>query len=105
MADYGVRLERMGHIAVVTLDRPDRQNALNDHMWDCIEGVVNDLKKELPRVLIITGAGQKAFCAGWDMNPASINTVGIAASRSTANRARRTPRSSRPTPRVRARWI
>lgn len=69
MADYGVRLERMGHIAVVTLDRPDRQNALNDHMWDCIEGVVNDLKKELPRVLIITGAGQKAFCAGWDMNP------------------------------------
>ena len=69
MADYGVRLERMGHIAVVTLDRPDRQNALNDHMWECMEGVINDLKKELPRVLIITGAGQKAFCAGWDMNP------------------------------------
>lgn len=68
MADYGVRLERMGNIAVVTLDRPERQNALNEHMWGCMEGVVDDLKKNLPRVVIITGAGNKAFCAGWDMN-------------------------------------
>lgn len=69
VVDYGVRIERFGHIAVVTFDRPERQNALNEHMWDCIERIVNDLKKELPRVVILTGAGQKAFCAGWDMNP------------------------------------
>lgn len=69
MKDYGVRLERSGHIAIVTLDRPKRRNAFDEHMWDCLEQVISDLKMNLPRVIIITGTGDRAFCAGFDVNP------------------------------------
>jgi enoyl-CoA hydratase/carnithine racemase len=31
--------------------------------------VINELKESLPRVIILTGAGDKAFCAGFDVNP------------------------------------
>ena len=32
MNDYGISLKRQGHIAVITLDRPAKQNALDQHM-------------------------------------------------------------------------
>jgi enoyl-CoA hydratase/carnithine racemase len=69
MADYGIRLEREDQIAVVTFDRPDRQNTLDEHMWDCMEKVVADLKARLPRVVVLTGSGDRAFSAGFDVNP------------------------------------
>ena len=69
MADYGIRLEREDQIAVVTFDRPDRQNTLDEHMWDCMEQVVADLKARLPRVVVLTGSGDRAFSAGFDVNP------------------------------------
>jgi 2-(1,2-epoxy-1,2-dihydrophenyl)acetyl-CoA isomerase len=62
--------ERHGHIALVTLNRPDRLNALNTQLQDetraaCAE-VGND--DEL-RVMIVTGAG-RAFSAGVDLGSA-----------------------------------
>lgn len=69
MKNYGVRVERIGYIAVITLDRPDRQNSMDNHMWTCFEEVISDLKQSLPRVVVLTGAGEKAFCAGFDVNP------------------------------------
>ena len=69
MKDYGISLQRQGHIAVITLDRPAKQNALDQQMWDCLDKVVADLKCSLPRVIVLTGAGDKAFCAGFDVNP------------------------------------
>lgn len=68
MNDYGVRLERMGNIAVITLDRPDRQNSMDEHMWICFKEVAAELKQHLPRAVVITGAGEKAFCAGFDVS-------------------------------------
>jgi enoyl-CoA hydratase/carnithine racemase len=68
-ADYGIRIERRGRIAVVVFDRAARQNSLDEHMWDCMENVLADLKRDLPRIVILTGAGPRAFCAGFDMNP------------------------------------
>lgn len=68
MSDYGVRLERMGNIAVITLDRPDRQNAMDEHMWICFKEVALKLQQHLPRAVVITGAGEKAFCAGFDVS-------------------------------------
>ncbi len=54
-------------IATLTLNRPDRRNALNDVMQDeigdAIEEVAND---DAIRVLILTGAG-RVFCAGGDL--------------------------------------
>ena len=69
MKDYGISLQRQGHIAVITIDRPAKQNAFDQHMWDCMDKVVAELKRNLPRVIILTGAGDKAFCAGFDVNP------------------------------------
>ena len=69
MMDYGINLKRQGHIAVITLNRPAKQNALDQHMWDCFDKVVAELKSSLPRVIVLNGAGDKAFCAGFDLNP------------------------------------
>jgi enoyl-CoA hydratase len=68
MADYGIRLEREDQIAVVIFDRPGKQNTLDEHMWDCMEQVVADLKARLPRAVVLTGSGDRAFCAGFDVS-------------------------------------
>ena len=56
------------HIARITINRPDRRNALHDdathEMGTAIDDVATD---DDIRVLIITGSGQ-AFCAGGDLN-------------------------------------
>lgn len=69
MSDSGIHLERKGKIAIITIDRPDTRNALNEAMWTDLESVTGRLKENLPLVLIITGQGDKAFCAGMDVNP------------------------------------
>ena len=69
MADYGVDIDRRDRVAVVTFNRPARKNSLDEHMWTCLEAVVEDLKKSPPRAVVITGAGGEAFCAGFDVSP------------------------------------
>ena len=75
MEDYGIRMERHDHVAIVTFDRPRKQNSLDEHMWDCMEQVVADLRARLPRVIVLTGAGDKAFCAGFDVNPENPQVI------------------------------
>ena len=67
MADYGVGIERRGRLAVVTFNRPARKNSLDEHMWSCLEAVVEELTEDLPRAVVITGAGNEAFCSGFDL--------------------------------------
>ncbi len=69
MESYGVRCERTGSVAVLTLDRPERRNAMNEVMWDSLEQEIRGLEERPPRALIVTGAGHEAFCAGFDVNP------------------------------------
>ena len=69
MSDYGIRLETRGNIAIITIDRPQRLNAFNESMFSELDKVTAELKNNLPRVVIITGAGEKAFSAGFDVNP------------------------------------
>nr|WP_295469335.1 enoyl-CoA hydratase-related protein [Mesorhizobium sp.] len=57
-----------GHVATVTIDRPDRHNALHPQAHKELESVFDRLAADLSlRVVIVTGAGNKAFCAGYDL--------------------------------------
>jgi enoyl-CoA hydratase/carnithine racemase len=70
MADYKhIILEKdpAEHIATLTLNRPERRNALNEVMQDEIGDAIEDVEADDSiRVLIITGGG-RAFCAGGDL--------------------------------------
>ena len=58
-----VRVERVGHVDVVTIDRPDVRNALRFQSYDELERAV---RETTARCLVITGA-DPAFCSGDDV--------------------------------------
>ena len=64
-----VEFEKRGHVALVRLDQPQKLNALSSGIR---QGVVESLKKieedDDIRVGIITGNGERAFCAGADIS-------------------------------------
>ncbi|MCP4761516.1 MAG: enoyl-CoA hydratase/isomerase family protein [archaeon] len=60
-------VERRGHIAIVTLNRPEKLNTLNSELRLEIEQVTEEFHKDIEtRVVIFTGAG-KYFCGGVDL--------------------------------------
>jgi enoyl-CoA hydratase/carnithine racemase len=67
MADV-ILVEKRGHVTIATLNRPERHNAINVAMSAALRNVTADFSEDSnQRVLIITGAGEKAFCAGGDL--------------------------------------
>lgn len=63
-----IKLEYDGAIAVLTINRPEKRNAVNNATVEEIDGALSELEKsDLTRVLILTGAGDKAFVAGADI--------------------------------------
>ena len=74
MADP-VTYERRGAAAVLTIDRPERRNAVDGPTAELlIEGYRAFVADEEARVLVLTGAGELAFCAGADLK--AIETLG-----------------------------
>lgn len=64
-----ILVEKRGAVAVLTINRPDKLNALNSQVH--AEGVaaLDELKKDdAVRVLVIAGAGEKSFIAGADIS-------------------------------------
>lgn len=60
--------KRTDGIAVVTLNRTEAANALSKQMLRDLKTATNDLRNDREvRVIILTGAGEKAFCAGADL--------------------------------------
>ncbi|MDE3070331.1 MAG: crotonase/enoyl-CoA hydratase family protein [Acidobacteriota bacterium] len=63
-----VRYERRGHAALITIDRPERRNAIDGptavRLHDAFSRFERD---EGARALVLTGAGPDAFCAGADL--------------------------------------
>jgi enoyl-CoA hydratase len=58
-----------GHIAKLTINRPDKLNALNGAVRCALFGALDDLARDDDvRVVILTGAGEKAFIAGADIS-------------------------------------
>jgi len=62
-----VRYERDGPVAWVTIDRPDARNALNEAVRTGLFDAVARFNADDAAVLVLTGAGDTAFCAGGDL--------------------------------------
>lgn len=59
---------RNGHILIVTINRPEARNAVNAAVHVGIGAALDEAESDPEiRVVIITGAGDKAFCAGADL--------------------------------------
>jgi enoyl-CoA hydratase len=68
-------VDRDGAVAVVTVNRPAVLNALNAPTLDDLRRAALDLKHDADiRVVILTGAGEKAFVAGADINELAVQT-------------------------------
>jgi enoyl-CoA hydratase len=63
-----VAYERVGTAAVLTIDRPDRRNAVDSAAAEALRAGLEDFEADPDaRVLVLTGAGGVAFCAGADL--------------------------------------
>lgn len=63
-----ILVERKGAVAVIRLNRPDKLNALSSKLKEEVVHLLGDLEKdEGVRAVLITGAGEKAFAAGADI--------------------------------------
>src|SRR5438309_10585719 len=59
-------LETTGQITTITLNRPDKRNAMSAAMIAEIQTALDEIEKSHTRVVILTGAG-RAFCSGMDL--------------------------------------
>jgi enoyl-CoA hydratase len=61
-----VRVDRDGAVGIVTLDRPEAMNALNVETLSALRDELHGLGEDV-RVVVLTGAGDRAFAAGADI--------------------------------------
>ncbi len=75
-----VLIERRDHVATITLNRPDRLNAISGPMLAQLSElfVACDADPDV-RAIVVTGAG-RGFCAGLDLQSAATNDLGGSAS-------------------------
>ncbi len=65
-----VLIERREHALWITINRPEKRNAINKNVVAGIrEGYRRAQADPQVRVIVLTGAGDKAFCAGGDLQP------------------------------------
>lgn len=50
---------------------------MDQAMWASLDRAVADIEGRLPRALVLTGAGERAFCAGMDVSPDNPQVAGI----------------------------
>ena len=63
-----VRFEVADHVARVTIDRPDRMNAVDRATHERLEEIWDEVETDPDiRCAVLTGAGTRAFCAGADL--------------------------------------
>ena len=97
MPETTLNVETRDGICTVTINRPDKLNALNSQVMQELDTLFAALASD-PQVkgVILTGAGEKAFCAGADMTEA-IGTAGDSRRDAAARAAIRLLRVKKPT--------
>ena len=61
-------VERDGPLTIITINRPEARNALNGPAHEALGDIFDDFASDPDQwVAILTGAGDKAFCAGQDL--------------------------------------
>ena len=69
-----LRYERVGAAALLTIDRPQRRNAIDAAAAELFRQGLRDFEAdEGARVLVLTGAGGEAFCAGADLRAMDLD--------------------------------
>jgi enoyl-CoA hydratase len=69
-----VRYERLGAAAVLTIDRPERRNAIDSAAAELFRQALTEFEADPgARVLVLTGAGGIAFCAGADLKAMDLD--------------------------------
>ncbi len=69
--DFQVTYDRQGHVGAITLNRPEKRNALNPRVWDALDEAIAQAEQDAEaRVVLLRGEG-KSFCAGLDLSPAN----------------------------------
>jgi enoyl-CoA hydratase len=69
--DY-VKIERDDNVAILTIDRQEKLNALDRQVVEEIGQALLELEAEGPRAIVVTGAGERAFIAGADIGAMSV---------------------------------
>ncbi len=68
MADKTILVEVTDGVGWLTINRPDSLNALNSEVVGALESALRDLEQDAAmKVVVLTGAGEKAFVAGGDI--------------------------------------
>lgn len=63
-----IEIAKAAHITTITLNRPQAMNAILPDMHDALQDALDDFAADKSqRICVITGAGDKAFCAGTDL--------------------------------------
>jgi enoyl-CoA hydratase/carnithine racemase len=69
-----LRYERVGAASVLTIDRPERRNAVDDATAKLFRAGLRKFEADDDaRVLVLTGAGGEAFCAGADLKALNLD--------------------------------
>ena len=70
MPDTAIRVDVDGHIGTITIDRPEKGNAVTRAMWQELGLQMSALAERAAdvRVVVLRGAGEKVFSAGADMS-------------------------------------
>lgn len=64
--------EAQGPVLRLTINRPDRRNAINEEVCRGLQAAIDTAENDPRiRVLVLTGAGDQVFCAGGDLKPSA----------------------------------
>ena len=78
MAEQPIRYEVVDSVAWLTINRPEARNALNNAvrtgLFDAVRRFNDD---DAAKVLVLTGVGDKAFCAGGDLKEMAHNALKV----------------------------